>query len=484
LNNRRDVCRAFGVFVCYVVVCLLITCVGYLQGGQSTGLQQLRARAEQGNAEAQYQLGSKYYAGAGVPKDYVQAYKWFNLAAAQGNVAAAKSRDNVANEMTREQIAEAQALSADQPHEPKNVDRTSDARGGSSTDVVAPPEGSKTVTAFKRSTGTNRADAEESVRKFALSDLKSQCPNLNSTMLDTDWMSLGPLIFPDYKLADYEMDASCDRQGNQWVCAVHAKGYCVDQNFTKRTEVVAKAAAEAEEARAALSARKAVNVVGLTGISPAKNIAEEKAMNYAKTGVELACQSLPPIFVSIGGLSNIHNFHLSDYTLDHMSCNEPSSKNEWWYCIAYVKGFCEVLDKETWLEHIPRTQSSLFSRSGPETRQPRSNGESPERSAIERIRRGNHLSLPAIQEDRAGAGTTASITFENATNYGIRVYVSGPVSRTLMLSPGARESLDLIQGQYELAAEVPGSSILPFLGQQLIQPNTSYREVFSLGTRF
>ena len=42
-----------------------------------------RKAAEQGDAEAQYNLGVMYDKGEGVPKNNVEAYKWFNLAAAR-----------------------------------------------------------------------------------------------------------------------------------------------------------------------------------------------------------------------------------------------------------------------------------------------------------------------------------------------------------------------------------------------------------------
>ena len=40
-----------------------------------------RLAARQGHAGAQYQLGLLYAVGAGVEQDFVQAYKWFSLAA-------------------------------------------------------------------------------------------------------------------------------------------------------------------------------------------------------------------------------------------------------------------------------------------------------------------------------------------------------------------------------------------------------------------
>jgi TPR repeat protein len=50
--------------------------------------------------------------GQGVPQDYVEAYKWFNLAAARGHSNAVKNRELLAAEMTKEQIADAQKRAA------------------------------------------------------------------------------------------------------------------------------------------------------------------------------------------------------------------------------------------------------------------------------------------------------------------------------------------------------------------------------------
>jgi TPR repeat protein len=42
-------------------------------------------KANQGNAEAQMQLGWMYYSGEGVPRNYVESHKWYRKAAEQGN---------------------------------------------------------------------------------------------------------------------------------------------------------------------------------------------------------------------------------------------------------------------------------------------------------------------------------------------------------------------------------------------------------------
>jgi uncharacterized protein len=69
-----------------------------------------RKAAEQGNAEAQFNLGLLYEKGQGVPKDYVMAHMYYNIAAVSGNTIAIENRGLIEKEMTATQIAEAQKL--------------------------------------------------------------------------------------------------------------------------------------------------------------------------------------------------------------------------------------------------------------------------------------------------------------------------------------------------------------------------------------
>jgi TPR repeat protein len=71
-----------------------------------------RKAADQGDALAQSSLGRLYFLGQGVPQDYVQARKWLSLAAAKGSTDAATLRDFVATKMTQSQIGKAQGLAA------------------------------------------------------------------------------------------------------------------------------------------------------------------------------------------------------------------------------------------------------------------------------------------------------------------------------------------------------------------------------------
>jgi TPR repeat protein len=53
-----------------------------------------------------------YANGLGVQQNYVEAYKWYALSAAQWDATAVTNRDRVLGEMTPAQIAEGQRLAA------------------------------------------------------------------------------------------------------------------------------------------------------------------------------------------------------------------------------------------------------------------------------------------------------------------------------------------------------------------------------------
>jgi putative methionine-R-sulfoxide reductase with GAF domain len=57
----------------------------------SLTLGELRTLANNGDAEAQWELGSRYRHGEGIPQDDVQAARWFQLAAEQGHLASQRA---------------------------------------------------------------------------------------------------------------------------------------------------------------------------------------------------------------------------------------------------------------------------------------------------------------------------------------------------------------------------------------------------------
>lgn len=67
------------------------------------------ADAARGNPEAYYDLGVVYSTGSGgVDYDLVQAHKFFNLAALGGSARGQACRAEISEEMSRDEIAEAQ----------------------------------------------------------------------------------------------------------------------------------------------------------------------------------------------------------------------------------------------------------------------------------------------------------------------------------------------------------------------------------------
>ena len=99
-----------------IALAAVLVGLGACGGSERTEAQQtldeLRALADQGDAEAQFNLGVMYGTGRGVSQDYVEAHIWSNLAAAQSSGGlrdqAVRNRDIFAELLTADQIAEAQ----------------------------------------------------------------------------------------------------------------------------------------------------------------------------------------------------------------------------------------------------------------------------------------------------------------------------------------------------------------------------------------
>jgi TPR repeat protein len=84
-------------------------------GDYVTALRVIRPLAEEGDAYAQLAMGVMYFNGWLVPQDYVQARKWFNLAASRTPPGADHNEavmgcDRTAAMMTPAQVDEAQRL--------------------------------------------------------------------------------------------------------------------------------------------------------------------------------------------------------------------------------------------------------------------------------------------------------------------------------------------------------------------------------------
>src|ERR1700674_2589276 len=76
----------------FTVLFLLSAAVLQLHAQQSQTdrkpFEELRAKAEAGDARSENQLGLRYYDGEGLAKDFAEAVKWYRKAAEQGFAAA------------------------------------------------------------------------------------------------------------------------------------------------------------------------------------------------------------------------------------------------------------------------------------------------------------------------------------------------------------------------------------------------------------
>jgi TPR repeat protein len=77
--------------------------------------------AKQGNAWAQNNLGVMHQNGQAVQRNVVEAYKWYCLSAAQGNTNAIRNRDGLRKSMTPEQIADGEREAANPRPNPESV---------------------------------------------------------------------------------------------------------------------------------------------------------------------------------------------------------------------------------------------------------------------------------------------------------------------------------------------------------------------------
>ena len=69
--------------------------------------------AEQGHADAQYNLGEMYRKGEGVSKNEVEAYAWFLFAKPNGDEVTSKMVSTLEKRLTAEQIEKGQARAAE-----------------------------------------------------------------------------------------------------------------------------------------------------------------------------------------------------------------------------------------------------------------------------------------------------------------------------------------------------------------------------------
>jgi hypothetical protein len=97
--------KAAAVFI----LCLFVT--GLSSAADDASLEKMRLTAEQGNVDAQLEMGILYEFGFNMPKNNVTALAWYLRAADNGNALAVKRRDVLKTHLTPDEIDAAQKLS-------------------------------------------------------------------------------------------------------------------------------------------------------------------------------------------------------------------------------------------------------------------------------------------------------------------------------------------------------------------------------------
>ena len=87
-TSKIKTVRNIGRIRTLLVTLSVAVCLATLMGCGNASLEANLKAAEQGDSEAQTDLGMRYHTGDGVPKDYAEAVKWYRKAAEQGHAIA------------------------------------------------------------------------------------------------------------------------------------------------------------------------------------------------------------------------------------------------------------------------------------------------------------------------------------------------------------------------------------------------------------
>ena len=146
-----------------------------------------------GDVASLYRLGQLYERGLGASQNFVEAHRWYNLAASQGHSEAQEARDALATRLTAKQLAEAQELAT----------RT---KARLQTATVAPPD-------------ISRFDGHwEAGGKLHYSSSKMKCgyQTLEFKILDGHVkgnLKIGSSHFRDAAAGDYAFSGTVDQDG-------------------------------------------------------------------------------------------------------------------------------------------------------------------------------------------------------------------------------------------------------------------------------
>ncbi|MGO9272064.1 MAG: hypothetical protein ACLQOO_17670 [Terriglobia bacterium] len=93
---------------------------------------------------------------------------------------------------------------------------------------------------------------------------------------------------------------------------------------------------------------------------------------------------------------------------------------------------------------------------------------------IDQIKGGRHGSIPSPQAVSTSRGGGNIISIKNSTGYALSVYFAGPSSRQLEIPAGDTQQVQLLPGQYQVAARASDPAVIPFWGPESFAADTRY----------
>jgi ankyrin repeat protein len=96
---------------CGLIVPVLILVLS-MQLAFASHFEELESKANQGDVKAMYELGMMHENGVGTIQNYVEAYKWYNIAAYCGSIKASDAREAINKKMIAQDLAEAKKLAS------------------------------------------------------------------------------------------------------------------------------------------------------------------------------------------------------------------------------------------------------------------------------------------------------------------------------------------------------------------------------------
>jgi Holliday junction resolvase len=99
-------------------------------------------------------------------------------------------------------------------------------------------------------------------------------------------------------------------------------------------------------------------------------------------------------------------------------------------------------------------------------------------AAIARIRDAQHVPVPNPVPQLVPGAVAEGLVVENKTGYTLKLYLKGPIVRTIVLDDRDFSAVAIAPGTYEIAAEAVDARILPFYSLQVYQARVRYSLTF------